>query len=66
MVPPKINVSKEDLEQLKSDVEQMKAKYLDEELRDEQVSSYTKWLSDLLRKVAPGFDFDIMKPTKKQ
>lgn len=61
-----MNLSKPDLESWIANLEEMELTFLDSEKSKEDMGKYTEWVKSQQRKVAPGFNFDIMTPTEKK
>lgn len=66
VVPPQMNLSKPDLENWIAKLEEIELTFLDLESSKEDIDKYTEWVKSQQRKVAPGFNFDIMTPTEKK
>ena len=62
MIPPKVALKKEELEQWIEQLKNIKQNNLHLELQTQASVNYTQWLKKLQMKVAPGFDFDGMTP----
>lgn len=65
VVPPKMNLSKADLDAWITDLNEIELVSLDENKSGADILKYTEWLKTQQRKVAPGFNFDIMTPSTK-
>lgn len=63
VIPPKMNLTKADLESWIADLHEIDSTSLDEAKSQADIAKYTDWVESKQRKVAPGFNFDIMKPT---
>lgn len=63
VVPPKMNLSKMDLESWIGDLHEIELASLDRKNSQADIEKYSEWLKKQQRKVAPGFNFDIMTPT---
>lgn len=62
VIPPKVSLTKQDLESWIAELDTLKQANLDPDWRLQQSDLYRHWLKDLQRKVAPGFNFDAMTP----
>lgn len=63
MIPPQLNISDKDLDQWEADLEKFEQERLDPSIHEEAQKAYQDWLRNTQRKVAPGFNYDIMTPT---
>lgn len=61
-----MNLSKQDLEAWIGDLHEIEREFLDSEKSAADIEKYTDWVKSQQRKVAPGFDFEIMTPTAKR
>lgn len=64
-MPPKIMTLDEDLKLWIADLESIKATVENTD-NEESVKKYREWIAGQQRKVAPGFNFDVMKPVEKK
>ncbi|OBA17971.1 hypothetical protein METBIDRAFT_226333 [Metschnikowia bicuspidata var. bicuspidata NRRL YB-4993] len=64
VMPPKAAISREELQAWTTDLEAVERNDLNMEARDKDIAVYKEWLVKVQRKVAPGFDYEIMTPTK--
>lgn len=61
-----MNLSKLGLDAWIADLNELDLTSLDETKSRADTQVYTEWLKSQQRKVAPGFNFDIMTPTKQE
>lgn len=60
-VPPKVNISQDQLGQWRDDIEALKKR-----AEAPDLAEYTAWIAEQQLKVAPGFDFGgVMTPSRK-
>ncbi|KAI5958827.1 hypothetical protein KGF57_002261 [Candida theae] len=64
VIPPNLNISKEDIDKWINDLDQLKNKIANESGTDDSVKSYESWIKEQTTKVAPGFDYNILTPKK--
>ncbi|QFZ27151.1 hypothetical protein EJF18_30109 [Clavispora lusitaniae] len=62
VIPPKVALKKEELEQWIEQLKNIKQNNLHSESQTQASVNYTQWLKKSQMKVAPGFDFDGMTP----
>ncbi|QWW24400.1 hypothetical protein CA7LBN_003234 [Candidozyma auris] len=62
VIPPEVTINKEDIEAWIADLQKFKKEKFDSEEKKRAIQKYEEWLKSVQRKVAPGFDFDIMTP----
>lgn len=64
VIPPKLNLTREDLHQWKKDIEGKNYGFLKSE-DDHDVRVYEDWIKEKQVKLAPGFSYEgVMKPNK--
>lgn len=62
VIPPKFNLSEQDLQKWRGNLNDLERRI---DINEEEVNAYKEWLRNQQRKVAPGFDYSIMKPSVK-
>lgn len=62
VIPPKFNLSEQDLQKWRENLNDLEKQM---RFNEEEIRSYKEWLRNQQRKVAPGFDYSIMKPSVK-
>lgn len=65
VLPPKVNVTEEDMKKWTAELEVLREKYFGKEATEREIAVYENWLTQLQRKIAPGFNFEVMTPSKQ-
>lgn len=66
VVPPKLNVSHDEITDWLEEIRSLRDKVKKEQAENDKSEKYKKWVHDQSTKVAPGFNYTVMKPHKQE